>query len=383
MRMICKAGLRHLLLLIIGAGLLAYSLTQANAAERRVALVIGNAAYQSVSPLANSANDARLMAKTLTDLGFTLVAGGALLNLDKPAMERAIQDFGHQIVGADVGLFYYAGHGVQVRGSNYLVPVTANPSRETDVDFQMVDAQLILRQMGESQAKLNIVLLDACRNNPFAVSGLRAAGGGLAQMGAPEGTIISYATQPGAVATDGSDGDSPYTRSLVASMREPGRSVFDVFNNVGLMVKASTHGNQQPWLSSSPLQGQFYFVPPTSGVGAPPPSPPQPLALASLPPPPRVGDNRFDGVYFGRMTPITHCQHTNFDVQYYVSKGKFLWTFNDNGLREQSMVTLDENGTFSASVGPATLTGNIEGDKMKIRFVKERCQEQAELIRKP
>ena len=151
-------------------------------------------------------------------LGFTLVGGGAQLDLDKAALDQAVQNFGRQVQGADVALFYYAGHGVQVRGSNYLVPVNANPTREADVDFQMVDVNLVLRQMEGAGTRLNLVILDACRNNPFGGRGLRATEGGLAQMQAPEGTLISYATQPGNVAQDGADGNSPYTKALAATI---------------------------------------------------------------------------------------------------------------------------------------------------------------------
>ena len=159
------------------------------------------------------------MAETLSSLGFTLVGGRAQLDLDKPALDIAVQNFGRQVQGADVALFYYAGHGVQVSGANYLVPVSANPTREADVDFQMVDVNLVLRQMQGSGTRLNMVILDACRNNPFGARGLRASDGGLAQMRAPEGTLISYATQPGNVALDGSDGHSPYTKALAATIR--------------------------------------------------------------------------------------------------------------------------------------------------------------------
>ena len=166
-------------------------------AEERVALVIGNSAYQSVSRLENPKNDALLVAETLSKLGFTLVGGGAQVELDKSGFDNAVQRFGSQLIGADVALFYYAGHGLQVQGTNYLVPVTANPKRETDVDFQMVDVALVLRQMEGAGTKLNIVILDACRNNPFGGRGLRASSGGLAQIRAPEGTLLSYATHLG------------------------------------------------------------------------------------------------------------------------------------------------------------------------------------------
>lgn len=229
------------------------------AAEKRVALVIGNSAYQSVSRLENPRNDALLVANTLQKLGFTLVGGGAQVELDKAGFDAAVQRFGSELIGADVALFYYAGHGIQVRGTNYLVPITANPARETDVDFQMVDAALVLRQMDGAGTKLNIVILDACRNNPFGGRGLRASDGGLAQIRAPEGTLLSYATQPGNVALDGSDGHSPYTRALVETMQRPGLDVLQTFNQVGLIVKRATGSNQQPWVSSSPIDGSFYF----------------------------------------------------------------------------------------------------------------------------
>lgn len=235
-------------------------------AEKRFALVVGNSAYQSVTPLDNPKNDALLMARTLAGLGFTLIGGGAQLDLDKAALDKAVQSFGQQIQGADVALFYYAGHGVQVSGANYLVPINANPTRETDVDFQMMDVSLVLRQMQGAGTRLNLVILDACRNNPFGGRGLRATGSGLAQMRAPEGTLISYATQPGNVAQDGDDGDSPYTRALAATIDRAGLDIFQTFNEVGLMVKRTTGGSQQPWVSSSPIDGNFYFKAPPANA---------------------------------------------------------------------------------------------------------------------
>ncbi|NVO15926.1 MAG: caspase family protein [Rhodoplanes sp.] len=241
-------------------------------ADTRVALVVGNGAYRSISPLDNPVNDARLMAQTLRSLGFTLVGGAAQLDLDKSALDAAVQAFGTALQGADVGLFYYAGHGVQVRGANYLVPVGANPVREADIDFQMLDTALVLRQMEAAGTRLNLVILDACRNNPFGGRGLRATAGGLAQMQAPEGTLISFATQPGNVALDGQSGNSPYTAALAQTIRRAGLDIFQTFNEVGLAVKRSTAGAQQPWVSSSPIAGTFYF----SGTQAEPlPSAPQ------------------------------------------------------------------------------------------------------------
>jgi uncharacterized caspase-like protein len=251
-------------------------------AEKRVALVIGNSHYKNVTPLDNPVNDAKLMAETLRALGFVIVGGNAELDLDKAQFDGAVQAFGDQIQGADVGLFYYAGHGLQVRGQNYLVPVGANPARETDVDFQMVDTALVLRQMEGAGTKLNIVILDACRNNPFGGRGLRGTEGGLAQMRAPEGTLISYATQPGNVARDGANGNSPYTRALADAIRKPGRDIFQIFNTVGLAVKDATGGVQQPWVSSSPIAGNFYFAGQAAGAPATAAAPPPPVAAPTV-----------------------------------------------------------------------------------------------------
>lgn len=226
---------------------------------RRVALVIGNSAYRNVDRLGNPANDARLIAASLRDAGFTLVGDGPQLDLDKQRFDRALQNFGRALQGADVALFYYSGHGMQVNGVNWLVPTDANPTAPRDLDFQMVDASLVLKQMEGSGTRLNMLLLDACRNNPFAVRGVRGAQSGLAEMHAPEGTVISYATQPGNVAADGTGRNSPYTAALVDAIRKPGVDVFQVFNRVGLNVKQATGGDQQPWFASSPVSGNFYF----------------------------------------------------------------------------------------------------------------------------
>jgi uncharacterized protein (UPF0335 family) len=141
-------------------------------ADKRVALVVGNGQYSHVTPLDNPTNDARLLAEALRSVDFTVIGGGAQLNLDKQSFEKAVQEFGAKLQGANVALFYYAGHGLQMRGINYLVPVDANPTREADVGIQMLDANLVLNQMEGSGTKLNIVILDACRNDPFSGRGL-------------------------------------------------------------------------------------------------------------------------------------------------------------------------------------------------------------------
>lgn len=273
-----RIGQRVIEIIFVAGWLLGASVSHAQtpAAARRVALVVGNAAYNHVEKLANPGNDAQLIADTLRGLGFSLIGGGVQQNLDKPHFDRMIRTFGQQIQGADVALFYYAGHGMQVEGTNWLLPVDANPTQARDVDFQLVDASLVLKQMDGAGTRLNIVLLDACRNNPFSVLGTRSIAGGLAQMRAPEGTLISFATQPGNVAADGSGANGPYATALATAMRQPGLDIFRLFNQVGLTVKRETRNAQLPWVSSSPIDGEFSFA---HGD-----EPPRDMVVASVPP---------------------------------------------------------------------------------------------------
>jgi TPR repeat protein len=246
--------------LIVAALLLCAGMGSAAHAEKRVALVIGNSNYRAAQQLANPADDARLMSDTLLSLGFFVVGGGARLDLDKAGFDAALREFGDALVGADVALFYYAGHGVETHGLNYLVPVDAHPLQETDVISQMTGLAPILGEMEKSGARVNLLLVDACRDNPFHDHGLSSISGGLAQMQAPPGTLISFATQPHGVALDGDDGHSPYTRALAATMQRQGFGLFKTFNEVGLAVEKATHGQQLPWVSSSPISGSFYFA---------------------------------------------------------------------------------------------------------------------------
>src|SRR5580692_2276016 len=218
------------------------------------------------------------MSDTLFSLGFFVVGGGARLDLDKKGFDDALTEFGKVLIGADVALFYYAGHGVETHGLNYLVPVDAHPQDEADVFMQMVGISGILDQMEKSGTRINLVLLDACRDNPFRNHGVRSKTGGLAQMPAPVGTLISFATQPRSVSLDGIDGHSPYTRALAEAMQKPGYGLFKTFNEVGLAVDKATGGQQLPWLSSSPITGNFYFA------GKPEPAAPD-TRQASLTPP--------------------------------------------------------------------------------------------------
>jgi S1-C subfamily serine protease len=226
------------------------------APEQRVALVIGNGAYNS-APLKNPVNDAHDMAAVLKTLGFNVVLK---TNVNLRSMEEAARDFGSRLKRGGIGLFYYAGHGLQVNGVNYLVPVGARIDRESDVKYESVDVGKILDEMDNAGNNLNIVILDACRDNPYTRS-FRSVSRGLAIVSsAPAGTFISYSTGPGQVAGDGDGKNSPYAAALLRYMREPGQTIEQVFKNVRRQLDAETSGKQIPWELSS-LKGEFYFNP--------------------------------------------------------------------------------------------------------------------------
>lgn len=227
----------------------------------RVALVIGNAGYKTM-PLANPINDARAVADTLNKLGFKVIS---VQNASHKQMFDAVRQFGDALHGG-VGLFYYAGHGVQVKGRNFLIPVDAAIEREDEVPFKALDVGLVLEKMEGAKNPLNIVILDACRNNPF-VRASRSAGGGLAQMDAPTGSIVAFATAPGAEAADGAGANGLYTSYLLKYMATPGLKVEDVFKRTRVAVKQDSAGRQIPWESTS-LEGDFYFTPPAGGAPA-------------------------------------------------------------------------------------------------------------------
>jgi Caspase domain len=222
---------------------------------RRLALVIGNGTYTNAPPLKNPPNDATDMANTLSSLGFAVEHG---VNLTQREMKSMIRAFGQKLKDGSQGLFFYAGHGIQLNGRNYLIPVEADIQSEADVEDQGVDAALMLRLMDEAGNGLNVVILDACRNNPFARS-FRSTSNGLAQMDAPRGTLIAYATSPGSIASDGNGRNGLYTQELLRIMRTPNLDIENVFKRVRTSVLGLTQGKQTPWESSS-LTGDFYFV---------------------------------------------------------------------------------------------------------------------------
>lgn len=221
--------------------------------EQRIALVIGNNAYKS-APLANPINDARDIAKALSGFGFSVTLRE---NANQRDMKQAIREFTALIKHGGTGLLYFAGHGVQSKGRNYLIPVDADIQQEYELEDQAVDANIVLAAMDEAQNPVNIVILDACRNNPFARS-FRSATSGLAQMDSVKGTLIAYATAPGSVAADGAERNGIYTKHLLQSLQQPDSDIARVFSRVRAAVVRETGGRQIPWESTS-LIGDFYF----------------------------------------------------------------------------------------------------------------------------
>jgi len=246
-------------LLIITVFLTFICISTPSLAQNRVALVIGNSKYTSLQSLPNPANDSRLMAHTLSKLGFEVITA---VDANRIALSRAVRKFGKVLRkgGKDtVGLFYYAGHGVQALGQNYLIPLGAEVEDEADLDIEAISASNILTQMEAAGNTLNLVILDACRNNPFK-GNMRSVARGLARLNAASGSLIAFAAAPGQVAADGSGENSPYTKALVEAMQVPGLSVEQMFKRVRVSVEAQTNNQQTPWEESS-LRGEFYFTP--------------------------------------------------------------------------------------------------------------------------
>ena len=231
------------------------------AAEKRVALVIGNSAYENVPRLTNPSNDASDVAAKLKALGFEVVEG---IDLGKRDMEKRIRAFAEALSGADVGLFYYAGHGLQVDQRNFLAPIDAQLKSESDLDFEAVQLDLVLKNMVRNAAT-SLVFLDACRDNPLAANLAQVGrsldvGRGLARVESPASMMIVYATEPGKVALDGTGRNSPFTGALLRHIDTEGASIGDVMIAVRNDVLSETSGKQRPFESAS-LTGQFFFKP--------------------------------------------------------------------------------------------------------------------------
>jgi hypothetical protein len=258
--------------LIVAVSLIGWlAATDCAMADRRVAFVVGNGAYKNVAQLPNPAIDAKAMAGTLRNVGFDVVEG---TNLTRDRMTEKLLDFGRKAMGADIAVFFYAGHGIAINGTNYLLPVDADLKSEMDVKLgAAINVDVTLDQtMGD--AKVKLVFLDACRDNPFAAK-IRSASAtrsvnvqtGLAEMKSGEGTLIAFATGPGQTALDGQEGtNSPFTRALIANIASPGLEIQQAMTKVRAQVNEETSKGQLPWGHTN-LIGTVYLNPVAASAG--------------------------------------------------------------------------------------------------------------------
>ena len=253
-------------------------------ADKRVAFVVGNGAYKNVAPLPNPAIDAKSMAKLLRNVGFDVVEGA---NLTRDKMTERLLEFGKKAEGADVALFFYAGHGIAINGTNYLLPVDADLKSEMDVKLgSAINIDVTLDQT-MADAKVKLVFLDACRDNPFAAkiksnSATRSVSvqSGLAEMKSGEGTLIAFATGPGQTALDGQEGtNSPFTRALMANIASPGVEIQQAMTKVRAQVNEETNKNQLPWGHTN-LIGSVYLNPAPAAAGSAVAAPNVPAVIA-------------------------------------------------------------------------------------------------------
>jgi len=250
--------------------------------ERRLALVIGNSNYQTVKALPNPANDAKAVAQLLNTAGFEVVMA---FDLDRDTLKQVVSEFSARIVESgpnSAALVYYAGHGLQVDGENFLVPVDAKIEKETDVVEQAVRLADVMQALETAPSRVRIVILDACRNNPFSALG-EAGGKGLAIVDAPAGSIVAYATAPGTEAFDGAGQHSPYTAAFIRTVKQPNLPIEQLFKRVRVLVAEATDTKQMPWESSS-LTSDFVFftADPNANVAAAPAVLPEKVAVAQL-----------------------------------------------------------------------------------------------------
>ncbi len=233
--------------------------------ERRVALVIGNSAYAQ-GKLANPVNDARDIAAALRLAGFEVLNGE---NQNRRQMRELIRQFGDKIRNGGIGVFYFAGHGVQVNNTNFLIPIGAEITKETEVEDESVSASFVLAQMEDARNRLNIVILDACRNNPFARSFRSESRGLSATRSAPTGTLVAYATAADSVASDGNGRNGLFTQELLANLKTPGLALEQIFRRTRTAVRSKSKGQQVPYEYTSVEGEDFYFLPPRTALHYP------------------------------------------------------------------------------------------------------------------
>ena len=351
--------------------------------RKRVALVIGNGGYKS-SPLKNPVNDAHAMAATLRRLGFEV---DEKTNLGFIAMNKVIEGFGKRLKAGGVGLFYYAGHGMQVQGSNYLLPVDTEIEDENEVRFKAVDAGLVLAKMEQARGDVNLVVLDACRNNPFARS-FRSATRGLASMDAPSGSMIAYATAPGKTAADGTGKNGVYTEELIRMLETPGLTIEEAFKRARKAVMARTNNAQVPWESSS-LTGDFHFVSPSEMTNIKPaeikptPVPKSEIHQASESDDiPGMGDFSA-GDMIGARKQFEYFINSNPGhqsvplVQYYIGKSYFNEKDYEKAILAFQVVIKNHSGSEQASLSmlDQAMAFKILGDQKSAKYVLKRLLE--------
>ncbi len=310
--------------------MLSLSVAISSYASTQVALVIGNADYHN-APLQNPVNDARDIAKKLQHFGFEVMLK---INVDQPAMETAINEFGRQLRQSNVGLFYYSGHGVQYAGQNYLIPIGAMSSLSTaeQLRYKTVNIGYLIGMMKDAGNAMNLVMLDACRDNPFK-GFFRNIQRGLARMPGAEGMLIAYATSPGTTAFDGVGRNSPYTKHLLEFMNVPNLPIELLLKKVRAAVKRETKGQQTPWYEAS-IDGDFYFVQARTPTSTPTPISPMPMPSTPVP---RL-----------RRIPQTISQH-DAQQRFGLINHQFGWgtgwlprTYIDNRYEDQGEVVVDD-----------------------------------------
>ena len=280
-----RAVIAALLVLVLAAAVQLLAVASASASER-VALVIGNSAYSFAPELKNPRNDAEALAASLNRLGFRVIKG---IDADRFTMSTLVRAFSSEMKGAKIALFYYAGHGLQLNGKNYLIPVDARLESEVDLDFEAMDVNFVLRQM-ERDDRINIVLLDACRNNPLSDKLARSMGArsvyleqGLARVETGVGSLVAFSTQPGNVALDGKGANSPFAKALLDNIEAPGVDIEVLMRRVREEVIKVTDGRQVPWTNSS-LVGDKVVL--NTGLEAARPVISEPVPQAAPPVPP-------------------------------------------------------------------------------------------------
>ncbi|CCD88067.1 conserved protein of unknown function [Bradyrhizobium sp. ORS 285] len=266
-------------LLLVLVAILA--ITGPAAADKRVALVIGNSIHERAPLLDEPASDARLLAAKLTQLGFILSGGVAQIDLDKKGFDRALAEFKGRIADADLALIYYAGYGLNLNGTNYLVPVNAAPATAADLERELRDLNAVLRELEGSDRRQNVVILDAFRANPFEPRGITGLTAGLSPGRVPPRTLISFAAQPGTVGQRGSDGHGVFGTALAQALQQQDRRLVDVFGQTAQSVERLTNGAQQPLVMFTQIDGGAQPDPTTTLRPAQPAAPSANQATAS------------------------------------------------------------------------------------------------------